>query len=338
MLFVPLPFVVALLLCILLVQMKNRTDQPLASNLFSWLILVHAISSILVGIRWGYGVKTFLPVQSMLAVIWSTLSWLGFRSLTRDAPTLSKKDCLHLLPLSGLVFLIVFWPEPIDLFIITVYVFYSIALFRLAKLGPNGLNMVKMEVVGVVYKALQITALALLIFALVDLLISIDLRFLDGQFAVHVVTVANLSVILVLGYASSIAGSGRSQTQSIEKTEKSEVVTADADEQSVFAQVEELMKKKALYKDVDLNLAHLARKAGVPARKVSSAINRVKGKNVSQFVNEHRIDEACRLLTESDRSITELMFEAGFQTKSNFNREFSRVTGVSPKQWREQNS
>ncbi len=98
------------------------------------------------------------------------------------------------------------------------------------------------------------------------------------------------------------------------------------------------MKKKALYKDADLNLARLARKAGVPARKVSSAINRVKGKNVSQFVNEYRIDEACRLLTESDRSITELMFEAGFQTKSNFNREFSRVTGVSPKQWREHNS
>ena len=28
------------------------------------------------------------------------------------------------------------------------------------------------------------------------------------------------------------------------------------------------------------------------------------------------------------------MFDVGFSTKSNFNREFRRVTGMSPRQWR----
>ncbi|MBB5533605.1 AraC-like DNA-binding protein [Rhizobium giardinii] len=32
--------------------------------------------------------------------------------------------------------------------------------------------------------------------------------------------------------------------------------------------------------------------------------------------------------------MTEIMFEAGFSTKSNFNREFRRVTGVSPSHYR----
>lgn len=35
-------------------------------------------------------------------------------------------------------------------------------------------------------------------------------------------------------------------------------------------------------------------------------------------------------------TITEAMNEAGFSTKSNFNREFKRVTGLSPSEWRKQ--
>jgi AraC-like DNA-binding protein len=32
--------------------------------------------------------------------------------------------------------------------------------------------------------------------------------------------------------------------------------------------------------------------------------------------------------------VTTIMLDAGFQTKSNFNREFRRVTGTSPSLWR----
>jgi AraC-like DNA-binding protein len=53
-------------------------------------------------------------------------------------------------------------------------------------------------------------------------------------------------------------------------------------------------------------------------------------KNVSQYTNDFRIAEACRLLRETDMSVTAAMFESGFQTKSNFNREFRRVTFPQP--------
>ncbi len=72
----------------------------------------------------------------------------------------------------------------------------------------------------------------------------------------------------------------------------------------------------------------------MPARDVSSVINRATGLNVSQFVNNRRIGEACRLLEETDKPLTTVMFDCGFSTKSNFNREFRRVTGTSPSQWR----
>jgi AraC-like DNA-binding protein len=40
------------------------------------------------------------------------------------------------------------------------------------------------------------------------------------------------------------------------------------------------------------------------------------------------------LLAFTDEPVTQVMFEAGFQTKSNFNREFLRVTGMSPSDYR----
>lgn len=71
-----------------------------------------------------------------------------------------------------------------------------------------------------------------------------------------------------------------------------------------------------------------------PARRISTAVNRLHAKNISQYISEFRIAEACRLLTETDEPVTRIMFDAGFQTKSNFNREFRRVTGMSPMAWR----
>ena len=59
--------------------------------------------------------------------------------------------------------------------------------------------------------------------------------------------------------------------------------------------------------------------------------------SVSQFVNEYLITEACRLLRETDETVLAISLAAGFATKSNFNREFPRVTGQTPSQWRSAN-
>jgi AraC-like DNA-binding protein len=103
----------------------------------------------------------------------------------------------------------------------------------------------------------------------------------------------------------------------------------------VVAKIDDLMRVQELFRDANLNLNRVARKAGLPARRISIAVNRVRAKNVSQYINGYRIAEACRLLTETDQPVTKVMFDAGFQTKSNFNREFRRVTGMSPIAWRE---
>ena len=83
-----------------------------------------------------------------------------------------------------------------------------------------------------------------------------------------------------------------------------------------------------------LTLTRLARALHVPVKQLSAAINRSTGGNVSRHVNAYRIREACRGL-EGGAGVTDAMLASGFNTKSNFNREFRRVTGRTPSDWRD---
>jgi AraC-like DNA-binding protein len=52
------------------------------------------------------------------------------------------------------------------------------------------------------------------------------------------------------------------------------------------------------------------------------------------FLNEIRIQEACSLLLKPDLNISEICFIAGFNSISNFNRQFKKITGFTPKGYR----
>ena len=55
---------------------------------------------------------------------------------------------------------------------------------------------------------------------------------------------------------------------------------------------------------------------------------------VLEYINFVRIHEACRMLKETNMSISEIAFRCGFTTTSTFNRNFKRVTGETPCSWR----
>lgn len=56
-------------------------------------------------------------------------------------------------------------------------------------------------------------------------------------------------------------------------------------------------------------------------------------KTFVDFVTEVRIGHACKLLMNSDLSISQIGYESGFRTMSNFNRQFRDVTGQTPSQY-----
>jgi AraC-like DNA-binding protein len=57
-------------------------------------------------------------------------------------------------------------------------------------------------------------------------------------------------------------------------------------------------------------------------------------KSYTQFVVELRVGHACKLLSEGKKSVKEICFESGFNTFTNFNRQFKKMKGVQPSEYR----
>ncbi|WP_413700825.1 helix-turn-helix domain-containing protein [Psychromonas sp. KJ10-10] len=126
-----------------------------------------------------------------------------------------------------------------------------------------------------------------------------------------------------------------SKARSAEKLKSSSSsVLAEIEINQIVSKIDSLITTKEVFLDPDLTLDRLARKAGIPARQISISINQVYGRNVSQVINEYRIERAKQLLISTDNPITQIYFDSGFQTKSNFNREFARVTQQTPSAFR----
>ncbi len=58
------------------------------------------------------------------------------------------------------------------------------------------------------------------------------------------------------------------------------------------------------------------------------------GSTFTIYLNRIRIDFARKLLVNTETSIKEIGYECGFNSTSYFNQTFKRITGISPKQYR----
>ena len=56
-------------------------------------------------------------------------------------------------------------------------------------------------------------------------------------------------------------------------------------------------------------------------------------KNFIEYLNEIRISNACKLLIETDMSVSEIAYECGYKTVSNFNKLFKKNTANTPKEY-----
>ena len=88
------------------------------------------------------------------------------------------------------------------------------------------------------------------------------------------------------------------------------------------------------FRESDLRLSDAAVAAGISVAHFSHVFHKETGVPFSSYVQSRRIEEAKRLLAETDQTITEICFECGFNSLTHFNRVFRRGEGCSPRQYR----
>lgn len=86
----------------------------------------------------------------------------------------------------------------------------------------------------------------------------------------------------------------------------------------------------------DINLSEIANKTRFSEAAFCRYFKLRTQKTFVEFVNEIRIEYACKLLAEHDLNILEICYESGFKNLSNFNRQFRKFTNNNPKTYRQQ--
>ena len=84
----------------------------------------------------------------------------------------------------------------------------------------------------------------------------------------------------------------------------------------------------------ELSLTRVSKAVKISANYLSEKFKQVTGTNFVDYVARIRFEKACDLLRNSNLRISEIAFAVGFQSLSQFNRVFKRLSEKSPSEYR----
>ncbi len=322
----PIPAFVALVLGYLAARTLLSGGRPL---LIAFLAAC-ALQSLLVTLVGGYGIGWLRPILPVSATIIPPLAWITFQdALVTRLPL--RSIAFHGAAPAFTLFCRIFAPETTDFIVPIVFAGYGIAILAQLR-GASDMPLARLEAGSVPTVIWQVLGWALIISATSDVLIAV--AFVTGyeSWTGWMITISSSLALLLLGLLSGnplASGAGDDEADAAtpppQETSKEDI--------EIIATLEAFLVREPMHLDPNLTLSRLARRLHLPEKRLSMAVNRATGANVSRYINTWRIRHACKLM-EDGANVTTAMLESGFNTKSNFNREFLRETGVPPSQWR----
>jgi AraC-like DNA-binding protein len=84
----------------------------------------------------------------------------------------------------------------------------------------------------------------------------------------------------------------------------------------------------------EVNLKRLAALVNMAEGSLCRFFKMNMGITLFEYLNQIKIEFACKLLMDQDLSITEVCFDSGFNNISHFNKQFKKTTGVPPSEYR----
>jgi AraC-like DNA-binding protein len=83
-----------------------------------------------------------------------------------------------------------------------------------------------------------------------------------------------------------------------------------------------------------LSLGKVAKAIGINPTHLSEKFKQVTGAKFVDYIARSRFEKTCKLLEDVDLRISEIAFAVGFQSLSQFNRVFKKLSGKSPTAYR----
>lgn len=88
----------------------------------------------------------------------------------------------------------------------------------------------------------------------------------------------------------------------------------------------------------DISLTTMSQALGISPFALSRVFSGVFHQNFNHYLNDVRLQHASALLADSDRSVTDIYLDCGFQSQATFNRAFQARYHMAPRDYRKQAS
>lgn len=106
----------------------------------------------------------------------------------------------------------------------------------------------------------------------------------------------------------------------------------------LWEKLDNLVVKQQLFRNYDLTLDLLSAQTSINKYQISEMLNGYKHKSFYSYINEYRIEYFKHIVNKAiekdeDINFLSLAYEAGFKSKSSFNRYFKEINGETPSEY-----
>ena len=297
----------------------------------------------------GLNLRWFSGIGSSFGFLFGPLLYLYSKSITQKDFSLKNSQLIHIVIFAFAFFRALFKINIPFIYWYSIFhfqtVFYMIACFvviinyrkeiRNYYSSVEKLNLSWMLYVVGAFFIMWMVDLSSFVFA--------DLNFLGpaGESYLTFVSLMINFVFAILIFYKAIQHpeifTGIDEEEKRQKYEQSRLT--EAEKKEYLQKLEDYFISEKPYLKSELTISEVAKNLDVSAKYLSQVINESLGKNFYDFINSYRIDEAKKQLNktnDSKKTVLEVLYESGFNSKSAFNNAFKRQTGYTPTQYRKQ--
>ncbi len=275
----PIPAFVALVLAYVAVRTALAGGRPL----LILLVALAAWQSLAVALVGGYGIDRLRPVLPVTATAIPPLASVTFRTglFARHAPV-----ALHAAVPAFTLFCVVFAPATLDAVVSGIFVLYGAAILVTLRQSSE-MPLARLDAGELPSRIWKAVGWALILSGVTDALIGFAHFSARQAWAGWIVTTCSSAVLLALGLlSSSTAASGAEDAPQQDGADAAMPEPADAEQDAaIVGRLDALLRRDRVHLDPGLTLARLARRLHIPEKRLSAAVNRATGGNVSRHVN-----------------------------------------------------
>ena len=141
-------------------------------------------------------------------------------------------------------------------------------------------------------------------------------------------------LVLKAMYAPKIFTGIDSKLQ-LNKNKETAIVKENPDLHQKVNELKRFMQEEKPFFDPDFTIQKLSEQTQIDTREISSILNHHLNLNFYEFVNQYRITEAKHILLQhKEKTILEVLYQVGYNSKSTFNTHFKTSTGHTPTEFR----